>query len=437
MTKKVVVVGAGFAGLVAARELQMFGIDVEVVEARDRVGGRAWTENRLGADLELGATWVHWHQPHTWSEITRYQREIYQSPECEEAYWLTGGQVKTGTEAEMDGLQRRGMDKIFEGSRTFFPDPYNQLAALDDPSMRDAFIAADHRSPIDELLSDPSFTQEEIDLCEAFWSGGYIGDPRQGSALMAKHWASLSSHSMEEMVEQQLKYKLKGGMKGLYESIAADLTCPVHLSTPVTAIKHTPNESVVTLQNGEKIECDAVIVTVPVGALDTISFDPPLPPAMRKVVDDKWNSTGAKIWIKVEGHHSMAAMAPQPAVANVLKSEVFTDDGSTIIVAFGAFHDKFNLEDPECGQHIMNQWRDDLKVTACTGHDWVADPWSGQAWASLKKGQFTDSWHHFHETGTRLHFAGSDWARGWRGVVIDGALEMGICTARDVAKEIL
>lgn len=42
----------------------MAGFDIEILEARDRIGGRAWTEERMGCPLELGATWVHWSQPH-------------------------------------------------------------------------------------------------------------------------------------------------------------------------------------------------------------------------------------------------------------------------------------------------------------------------------------------------------------------------------------
>src|SRR5690625_3783635 len=76
MSKHVVVIGAGFAGLMAARELQAAGVSVEIVEARDRIGGRAWTEERMGRPLELGATWVHWYQAHTWTEIMRYNQPI-------------------------------------------------------------------------------------------------------------------------------------------------------------------------------------------------------------------------------------------------------------------------------------------------------------------------------------------------------------------------
>ena len=48
-----VVVGAGFAGLVAARELRRLGIETTVLEARERVGGRAWTSTGLGLRLEM------------------------------------------------------------------------------------------------------------------------------------------------------------------------------------------------------------------------------------------------------------------------------------------------------------------------------------------------------------------------------------------------
>lgn len=435
MSKKVIVIGAGFAGLIAARELQTVGIEVEILEARERIGGRAWTDHRMGAQLEMGATWVHWHQPHVWSEITRYGQKVHSSPAPAEAYWLTEGKVRRGTEAELDGRRARAMEKIYDGSRKFFPNPHEPLAALDDPALREEFLAADQRSPLEEL--DPGeFTAEEIGLCEAYWSGGYIGDPHQGSVLMAKQWAALCDHNLEAVDAQTLQYKLLNGMKGLYEAIAADLHCPIRLDAPVTAVTHGGDAVTVTLEHGEQLNADAVIMTVPVGALGNIDFDPPLPAPIRRVIGEKWNSTGGKIWLKVAGHHNFTGMAAQPAIVNVLKAEVFTGDDATILVGFGAYHEKLALEDPACGQRIVNQWRDDLEVLDCTGHDWVADKWSGQAWATLKKGQFTDGWHHFRHTGTRLHFAGADWANGWRGVCVDGAIEQGLSTARDLIREL-
>lgn len=58
-SERVVVVGAGMAGLVAARLLRDSGFVVTVLEARDRTGGRVWTDDRLGAPLDLGGSWIH------------------------------------------------------------------------------------------------------------------------------------------------------------------------------------------------------------------------------------------------------------------------------------------------------------------------------------------------------------------------------------------
>ena len=58
LNRDVVVVGAGPSGLTAARELKKAGLTVAVLEARDRVGGRTWTDTVDGAMLEIGGQWV-------------------------------------------------------------------------------------------------------------------------------------------------------------------------------------------------------------------------------------------------------------------------------------------------------------------------------------------------------------------------------------------
>jgi lysyl oxidase-like protein 2/3/4 len=57
----VIVIGAGYAGLVAARDLSTIGgANVLLLEARDRIGGRTWTVSAFGENLEIGGTWLHW-----------------------------------------------------------------------------------------------------------------------------------------------------------------------------------------------------------------------------------------------------------------------------------------------------------------------------------------------------------------------------------------
>ncbi len=434
----VVVVGAGFAGLIATRELEAAGIRVRLVEARDRIGGRAWTDERLGGHmLEMGATWVHWLQPFVWTEITRYDQEIYPSPDIEDAYWVSDGNVRHGTEHDLDAALTRLQEKIFEGSREFFPYPHNPLALLEDdtadPELIERFRRADEGSVLD-CLRDGGFTKEEIDLADSYWSAGYQGPTSTASPLMAKHWAALSDHRSSLMDEQTLRFKLTKGMRGLYESIASDLRADIELNTPVERISHGPSGVEVLMADGTVESADAVIVTVPIGALSNIEFDPPLPHSQRKVVDEGTNSVGFKIWIKVEGHHSIIAGAPGEHPISLLRSEYFLDDEKfTILVGFGSDHTTIDLDDKDSAQKAVNVWRDDLRVIESGGHDWVADKWSGQTWATLKSGQFFDGWSRFDAPeGARLRFAGADYAKGWNGVVVDGAIESGITNARRI-----
>ncbi|MGY3553953.1 monoamine oxidase [Williamsia sp. R60] len=104
-------------------------------------------------------------------------------------------------------------------------------------------------------------------------------------------------------------------------------------------------------------------------------------------------------------------------------------------MGFGSDHNAIDLQDVDSAQKALNVWRDDLKVLDCGGHDWVADKWSGQTWATLRSGQFFDGWSNFLSSDSRLRFAGADFARGWNGVVVDGAIESGIVTARSLINE--
>ena len=78
----VVIIGGGFAGVTAARDLQKRGLSTIVLEARDRLGGRTYYEERNGFHVELGGTWIHWTQPFVWAEKERYGLEVQETPGC-------------------------------------------------------------------------------------------------------------------------------------------------------------------------------------------------------------------------------------------------------------------------------------------------------------------------------------------------------------------
>ena len=119
----VVVIGAGVAGLITARELGNRGHNVVVLEARDRIGGRLWTDRRLGQNLEIGGNWLHWTQPHVWAEVTRYGLEVSRGPRSEETFWLAGNEVRRGNLDDFMALIDPGMTRLLEDTMKWLPRP--------------------------------------------------------------------------------------------------------------------------------------------------------------------------------------------------------------------------------------------------------------------------------------------------------------------------
>ena len=323
----VVVIGAGFAGLVAARELGRAGLDVLVLEARDRVGGRTWTDRRLGHDLELGGTWVHWVQPHTWAEMTRYGQEITRSPAAGEACWPGAGDApRAGTLDEFMALIADGQQAIVADVRAAIPrgiDPTaGQIGGLDALSIQDR---------IDALGLD----DEARSANEAVWAGHVNARLDQVGLSSALRWAAAAGGHWQLMHEASATYRVAGGMSGFTAAIAADVAGEIRLGATVTRVAQTADGAVVTCAGGDQARARRVISTLPVNAIAGIEWEPGLPGAWQRANAETVASQGVKVWVKARGRvPRFVAYASQRHPISVLKTE-FTDDDATVLVGFG------------------------------------------------------------------------------------------------------
>ncbi|GAA5063769.1 flavin monoamine oxidase family protein [Nocardia callitridis] len=253
---RIVVVGAGFAGLGCADALERFGFDVRVVEARDRVGGRVWTRRIAGAPVELGASWIHGAARNPIGALLRRSRG-------------------RGYEVDYDDIVGRD-----EAAMAELGEHLEALDDVEDPDM----------TAVSALLPDPlpaglryatsvAYAQEygcEPSELAVAADQGWFGTGRGADLLLLDGYDRLIAHLQNRRV--------------------------VHTNTPVTAISHTATGVRLDLAIGAHLDADAVVVTVPIGVLKSsaIRFTPALPERKQEAIAALGAGLLDKLWLEFE-----------------------------------------------------------------------------------------------------------------------------------------
>ncbi|WP_053366746.1 flavin monoamine oxidase family protein [Bacillus sp. FJAT-27245] len=418
-----VVIGGGFSGLIAARELRLLGYKVLVLEARDRLGGRTWVDRRLDSELEMGATYVHWHQPHVWAEITRYGLEIVSGPKPKKVYWISGGTARCSTVEEYRKKIRDTAGKLMSVSLTYVPLPYQPLHS---PLIKEIDgISAE------QFLRDFGLTEEEYDILHGWVASDFCGPPGEGAASQIFRWWVFSQGNWGTHSEMISTYKLKDGTIALIDAIAQDSHAEIKLSAPAVKIEHDEYGATVTTMDGTKYRSRATIVTVPMTVLKEIEFSPMLSDLKMSASHEGQTSRGIKVWARLEGHlEPFDALAPGNYPLNSVHLDRY-DGSDSIIVGFGPRADLLDPNDREGVEKALKHWLPDVKVIECTGHDWVNDDFSKEAWPMLKPNQLIRYFEDWNTPENCVFLAGTTFAKGWASFM-DGAIESGMTAARKV-----
>lgn len=254
--KRIVVVGAGMAGLSAARELKAAGFDVVVIEGRDRIGGRIYTNRSWGTPIDLGASWIHESEGNPLTAIARENAIPTVVDDDSWRYFCAGSTCfdQKYIYSETVKLEK----KIWDRSAKISPD-ISYAEAVEQVVGSDN-LSSDQRRFIDFVLS-------RVEMA-------FGADADKFSFLYGSNMDSLSGSDL----------LLPEGYDRIVLALAKGLD--IRLNTKALGVDWRKSEPSVETDKGS-FQADAVILTLPLGVLKArhLRFKPTLPDSKLNVIE--------------------------------------------------------------------------------------------------------------------------------------------------------
>ncbi|CEJ60998.1 Putative Amine oxidase [Penicillium brasilianum] len=414
-----VVVGAGMAGLVAARDLSTRGRSVLLVEGRDRIGGRTFTDTALGGQLDLGGGYVHWTQPNVWTEMERHGLEQINPPlESKTVYQLADGKVHTTEQVRTFDL----VGKLFADARERFPLPIN-VRAVENGDIND--------QTLEQRIDSLQLSKHDSDLVRGALGGLVHNYAMHGSTQLLFAVASnFGSYAAE--LETASSWCITGGVKKLSDAIQAESNAELQLSTAITKVTDSGSGVTLLTSNCTEIQAKTAILAVPINTMRRITITPSLPPSVSKMLADGNPVRGSKLWVIVRGHvEPFSALAPAGQhPLNAVRVEKYWGD-NTMILCMISDSDSIKHDDHDAVQKALRLFVPDLEVVDTAWYDWNEDEFSQGGWMMHRPRHFLEGAVKIREGHGRISFAGADIA-AMAPCTIDGAMNSGAAAAVQV-----
>lgn len=248
----IVVIGAGISGLAAARDLQRQGCQVIVLEGRDRIGGRIYTNRELGMPVDLGASWIHGIEGNPIAELVDQAR-------------IRTAITNYDDLALFNGAERVAPAVINAAYRTY-EQRHQAIKDLAEELDDDISVAEGLRRAVSASAGDP-LAQAVLN----WWLASEV------TIELGMDFDDLSLFEWDEdPAFDGADHLFPGGYSQVTDAIASGLD--IRLNESVTAITYSDDEVEISTDQ-ETYTADAVLVTVPLGVLQAgkIQFNPVLP----------------------------------------------------------------------------------------------------------------------------------------------------------------
>jgi len=434
---EICVVGAGFAGLAAARRLAAAGRDVVVLEARDRVGGRVWNrEMSDGTIVSAGGTWLGKRQDRMFAL-------------CDEMGMATYPQFEDGDVLlDLDGAQHRyhGLIPNFGllhvaalGLGLWRLNRMTKRVPIDSPWKTPGAGKLDSLT-LSEWVSNPFNvpSKKAQAMLLAGLSTFFCVDPSEvsllGSMVLAVGGGGFQYYADTKNTETHL---IDGGSPELAARMARALGDRVRLSAPVRAIRQDDG-SVGVLADGVKLQARRAVIATPPAVASKIDFDPALPPSsahlLRRYVPGAVIKTivsyDEPFW-RDDGLSGETVAPASPVPVTIDQSPRSASPG--VITSFAKGPEALQLaglsteerREAWLGELSKRLGPKALNPSAYLETDWSAEPWSlGGMIGHLSPGVLTSYGPAIREPIGNVHWAASEWATTMHGLM-EGAVRSG------------
>jgi len=437
----VAVVGAGIAGLVAARRLADMDRDVVVLEARDRVGGRTVNAPISGSEAtEMGGQWVGPTQDRVLSLIAELGLETFPTRTEGHNVIEAGGRLRRyrGTIPRLPPLvladlaiARLKLGRAMRKVDPAAPQDAPKASELDSRTLGDWLEENVRTHAARELIALSAKTvwgahPGELSL---LWALAYMGAGGGFEKLL----------DVEGGAQQD---RVAGGSALIAERMAAELGGRVRCGVPAARVSWDEGWVEIANDGGEVVRAHHAVIAVPPSLLERISFSPDLPDAHAQLAGawrggnlikvtavyerPFWRSAGLSgEAVSTEGPISIAFdNTPPSGSPGALVGFVGGSDapGYAALPAAGR-------RDVALGTFARLFGPEALDAERFLERDWLAAEWSqGGPVSNLGPGVLSRQGHALREPAGPIHFAATEYAPVWCGYM-DGAVRSGEAAA--------
>ncbi len=434
----VAVVGAGLAGLAAAERLRAAGASVVVLEARDRVGGRAWSETLGKARFDRGGQWIGPGQDRLAALAERMGVAQFATYSTGQKLLDDGAKVRRYA-GEIPSLGPIELLQLHLALRRI--DKLTARVSARDPLATPDAAALDARTVADEARRLSPRVRGVFDVA----IGAIFGvDPAELSLLwfLAYLRAGGGMMNLSTIEGGAQERRFVGGTQTIAERWSERLDAPVVTAAPVRRIAQQGADLIVTSDRG-KVAARSVVVAVPPPLTAAIEMSPSAP-ARDQLVQRAAMGAIVKVVIAYERAFwrerglSGEVVSTRGPLA-VLFDNTSSDGAQPALVGFvqASPARRWNGDTAPIVAQLVRWFGDDARTPlAIVTTDWSAEPWSrGCPVAVMPPGALTMAGTTLRQPVGRVHFAGTETAVEWTGY-LEGALESGERAAREVVREL-